>query len=168
MKTIAMTGIAVLSILTTGTGVTQVNEAFAELSQGIEMARTIAATDRKMLTMQEMQLTPQEAEAFWPLYDEYQQDIKKAHDLRIKVITDYAAAYPDVSNEQASKLLADSLKHDKKVTKTKKKYLRRFKRILPATKVMRFYQLDNKLDAILNFKLAANIPLIEGKENAPN
>lgn len=167
MRNLAPAIIAALSMLIAGTGTAQVNDTFAELAPGIEMARAVAATDRKMLLSQEMQLTLQEAEAFWPLHAEYQASIKKVHDLRIKVITDYAAAYPDVTNEQADELLSDWFKHRKNLVKAKKKYVKRFQRILPGTKVMRFYQIDNKLDAIFNFKLAADIPLITGTENAP-
>ena len=45
--------------------------------------------------------------------------------------------------------------------KAEKKYLRRFRKALPASKVTRFYQLDNKLDAEIDVALAALIPLYD-------
>jgi hypothetical protein len=43
--------------------------------------------------------------------------------------------------------------------KLKRKYVKRFMKVLPAKKVLRYYQIENKLDTIINMDLAATIPL---------
>ena len=48
---------------------------------------------------------------------------------------------------------------EKAKTGVKDKYVARFKKILPARKAMRFFQADNKLDAVLNAQLASIVPL---------
>ena len=144
-----------------GLATAQVNEAMSEFSNEVEALRTVMQTERKILIMQEMQLTPAEAEDFWPLYDEYSAEVKKIGDLRVKVITDYAANYGSMTDELAKQLLDDSVKYRERQIKLQKKYIRKFRSVLPEIKVTRFFQLENKINAIVDYDLAAQIPLME-------
>ncbi len=144
-----------------GLATAQVNEAMSEFSNEVEALRTVMQTERKILVMQEMQLSPAEAEAFWPLYDEYSAEVKKIGDLRVKVITDYAANYSSMTDELAKQLLDDSVKYRERQIKLQKKYIRKFRSVLPEIKVTRFFQLENKINAIVDYDLAAQIPLME-------
>jgi hypothetical protein len=140
----------------------QVNESLAaEHGTDIEAARSIVKTERKILIMREMQFTPQEAEAFWPLYDEYVLKRRPIGDLRVKVITDYAANYQTMTNELAKSLLDEAVKYEDRSLKLKKQYIKKFRKILPQIKVVRYFQLESKLDAIIDFDLASQIPLME-------
>ena len=145
----------------------QLNEEFADMAQQVEAARTLARTDRKRLIMREARLTSAEAEAFWPIYEQYSDDIAKANDQRIKLITDYAANYEDLSDDMADEMIKDLFGYQSSLTKVRKSYVRKFKKVLPATKVARFYQLENKLDALIAFNLAAKIPLVPVDESKP-
>jgi hypothetical protein len=150
-----------LSLVTPMTGFAQVNENLAEFSPDIEAARTIMQTERKILIMREMALTSDEAAAFWPLYDEYVVARRTLGDMRLKVITDYAANYESMTNELARSLADDSMDYQTKRLKLKKKYLKKFRKVLPDIKVVRYFQLESKLDAIIEFDLASQIPLME-------
>ena len=150
-----------LSLVTPMTGFAQVNENLAEFAPDIEAARTIMQTERKILIMREMALTSDEAAAFWPLYDEYVVARRTLGDMRLKVITDYAANYESMTNELARSLADDSMDYQTKRLKLKKKYLKKFRKVLPDIKVVRYYQLESKLDAIIEFDLASQIPLME-------
>ncbi len=41
----------------------------------------------------------------------------------------------------------------------RKKYSRRFAKVLPPTRVARFFQIERKLDAVANISMAEEIPL---------
>ncbi len=138
----------------------QVNPAFADLAKATEEARTLVQTERKMVVSQALSLTAEEGNAFWPLYDQYMADMKEVGALRVKVITDYAASYDNLTDAIAKQLIADGLKFQEKTLAIRKGYLRKFRKALPETKLARFYQIENKLDAITSFALARNIPLI--------
>ena len=152
--------IALCTGISTG-AVAQGTEITADIKNQIEAMRTVLQTERKILIMNEMTLTSEEAENFWPLYDEYRAEAKKIGDLRVKVITDYAANYESMTDEMANKLLDQSMKFEEQSVKLEKKYLKKFRKILPGIKVTRYFQLENKLDAIINFDLASEIPLME-------
>ena len=152
--------IALCTGISTG-AVAQETEITADIKNQIEAMRTVLQTERKILIMNEMTLTSEEAENFWPLYDEYRAEAKKIGDLRVKVITDYAANYESMTDEMANTLLNESMKFEEQSVKLEKKYLKKFRKILPGIKVTRYFQLENKLDAIINFDLASEIPLME-------
>ena len=156
----------VLAFMATSSPATaQVNPAFADLARATEEARTIIQSERKTIIGQGLSLSTEEADRFWPIYDRYLADMKAVGDLRVKVITDYAASYPNLSDDVASQLIDDSLKYQDKVFKIRKGYLRKFRKVLPETKVARLYQIENKLDAITSFVLADQITLVP---QAPN
>ena len=151
-----------LCLLGTFTAQAQVNPTLSEeFGAYIEAARTIMSTERKILIMREMNFTPQEAEAFWPLYDEYVLARRPVGDMRVKVITDYAATYQTMTNEKARKLADESMDYETKKLKLKKKYIKKFRKVLSDIKVVRYFQLESKLDAIIDFDLASQIPLME-------
>jgi len=161
MRSIKNIALALCIALASMTADAQVNADLSEYTAEIEAARTIMQTERKILIMREMSLTAEEAAAFWPLYDNYVNERRALGDLRVKIITDYAANYESMTNELARQLGNDSLNYETKALKLKKSYLKKFRRILPEIKVIRYFQLENKLDAIIDFDLATQIPLME-------
>jgi hypothetical protein len=153
--------VLILALTVTPLAYGQVNSAVAEYTNDIEAARTLAQTERKVLIMSQMVMTPDEAAAFWPLYDEYTAARKEAGNLRVKVITDYAASFDAMDDATARQLLDESLKYEAQVLKLKQKYVKKFRKILPDVQVTRYFQLENKLDALVDFEMAGEIPLIE-------
>ncbi len=152
--------VALTAVTLPSLALAQVNPAFSEITEATEQARTIIQTERKMIISDGLDLSAEESNAFWPVYDKYVAEIKSAGDLRVKVITDYAASYENLSDETAKQLIDDMLKYQEKVLHIRKHHLSKFRKVLPETKVARFYQLENKLDAIGNFALARQIPLV--------
>ena len=50
---------------------------------------------------------------------------------------------------------------DRDRNELRRRYLESFYEVLPAKKVMRFYQIEHKMDAVLRYQLAATIPVVE-------
>ena len=138
----------------------QVNPKFADLTDAIDEARTVLATDRKSVIMQGLSLTPEQSAKFWPLYDEYMAKMRKVSDRRVKVITDFAANYDNLTDKTAEGLVKEGLKYNQELNNLRKSYLGKFHKVLPWTEVARFYQIENRLDVITSFALAEQIPLV--------
>ena len=117
--------------------------------------------DKKLLVAENMQLTESEAKAFWPVYESYQRDLGKINDRLIKLIDDYAASYQTMTDAAANKLVDEAVAIESDRTKLAQSYLPKFKKVLPATKVARYYQIENKVRAVVNYELAAGIPLVK-------
>ena len=100
-------------------------------------------------------------EKFWPLYEQYLLDQTEVDDSLSALIQDYARSYNSgsVSDEKAKDLLKQWMRVEKKSLKLKKKYTKKFRKVLPAKKVLRWLQLENKIDAVMHLDLAKEIPL---------
>jgi hypothetical protein len=129
----------------------------------MEILRQKVSADKKLVVAANMSLTDTEAKGFWPIYDAYQADLKKINERTAKVITDYAAAYNagTVKNATAKKLLKQSLAIDMDEVKLKQSYVPKLGKVLPATKVARYMQIENKIRAAVRYQLADGIPLAE-------
>src|SRR5437899_5179069 len=120
-----------------------------DLTSDIALTRASIQLRRQAIVTSVMDLTPKEAEAFWPLYREYRMEMAKVGDRISKLLVQYSEQSDGLTDAQASQLLKDWISVEKARTGVKDKYVSRFKKILPARKVMRFFQADNKLDAML-------------------
>ena len=138
----------------------QTNEKFADMNDAIEMVRSMAALERRAVIAEALQLKGEESTKFWRIYDEYAADKKRVNDRLIKIITDYAANFESLSDELATSLVDDHMDLQSDLLKVRGRYLRKFDRVLPPKTLARFYQVENKLDAVANVLMAQEIPLI--------
>jgi hypothetical protein len=143
----------VISFLSTPVLLGQVGE--------VELTRAVIQTQRQAIIAENLELTEAEATLFWPLYRDFRAEMAKLGDRTVKVIMTFADNYEDLSNETAEWLITEALAVEQAKADLKTSWLPRFKEVLPAKKVARYFQIENKLDAIVNYDLAANIPLVE-------
>ena len=139
----------------------QDTEKAPDVSEQIESMRAATDIERKILIMKEMNMTEAEAEQFWPLYEEYRSKMKQVGDIRVRIITDYAASYSTMTDALAEELLDDYVDYMDEKQDLTKKYIKKFRKILPDIKVTRYFQLEHKLDAVVDYQLAGRIPLME-------
>ena len=130
-----------------------------DLTSDIALTRASIQLRRQAIVTSVMDLTPKESEAFWPLYRDYRVEMAKVGDRISKLLVQYSEQYDGLTDAQASQIMKDWISVEKARTGVKDKYVSRFKKILPARKVMRFFQADNKLDAMLSAQLASIVPL---------
>ena len=151
-----MTALLGFVVMSSGIALAEEQEA-----NNMEIVRDKLRADKKLFVAESMGLTESEAKAFWPIYDDYQKALAGLGDRKIKIIKDYAAVHKSMSNETAKALLDDYLALEADFQKLRFDYLPKFRGALPDIKVARYYQLENKIHAVVNFELAETIPLIE-------
>ena len=125
----------------------------------MEIVREKMRADKKLLVAEAMGLTEPEAKAFWPIYESYQKDLAGLNTRMAKLIDDYAANYGNLTNEMAKKLLGELLSIRGDHVNLLKSYLPRFDQVLPGNKVIRYYQIESKIRAAVDYELAINIPI---------
>jgi hypothetical protein len=130
-----------------------------DITSDIALTRASIQLRRQAIITSVMDLSEKEAEAFWPLYRDYRVEMAKVGDRISKLLVQYSEQYDTLTDEQAVRLMNDWLDIEKAKTSVKSKFVPRFRKILPARKVMRFFQADNKLDAVLNAQFVAVVPL---------
>ena len=125
----------------------------------IELTRAGIQARRQAIVTAAMDLSPTESQAFWPLYRDYRTDMARVDDRLVNLIIVYANNYDSLTDDMAGTLLTDYLDIEKARLDVKSRYVPRFQSVLPARKVARFFQIDNKLDKRIQAELAADIPL---------
>jgi hypothetical protein len=129
-------------------------------ADNMQIVREKIRADKKLVVAETMGMRESEAKAFWPVYEAYQQDLAKLNDRTIKLIDDYAENYGAMSDEAAKKLMDEYMAIETERLKIRQSYLPMFRQVLPEMKVLRYYQLENKIQAVVSYELAANIPLV--------
>jgi len=125
--------------------------------------------NRKALVAVNLNLSPEEATRFWPVYDRYQQEMNAVGDRMAALVQDYIANYRDLSNDKALQLMTDYLAAEADRVKVRRSYIDEFAKVVPGRTVARFYQIENKMDAVIRYELASTIPVVDetsgGKAN---
>ena len=132
-------------------------------TSSMEILRQKITADKKFLVVSNMKLTDAEAKEFWPIYKAYQKDLHQINERLAKVIKDYATAYNKgaLSDDTAKKLLNEAIAIELAEVKLKQSYIPKLDKILPATKVARYIQIETKIRAIIRYGLADGIPLVK-------
>lgn len=117
--------------------------------------------DKKLLVAENLQLTETEAKGFWPVYGRYQDELFLLRARVVKLIKDYAEAYDQMTNDTAKKLLDEYMTIEALGLKLRQAYLPKFRAVLPEVKVVRYYQMENKIHAALAYEIGAKIPLVK-------
>lgn len=132
------------------------------LTAAIELVRATYQTDRQTFIATKLELTEKEATKFWLLYKSYRAEMDKLGDELVKLVLEYGDVYPNVPEASAAKLLKKYLTLEDKLTDTREKYFKRAGKILPAARVLRWAQLESRLDLALRLQLASRVPVIVG------
>jgi hypothetical protein len=128
--------------------------------EDINLLRRDVRSSRKDVLTANLRLNSAEAEKFWPLYEEYANEASKIND-RLWAMMKTAASNANITEEQAKGYVKESAAVDADLIALRSKYLPRFAEVLPGKKVVQFYQLDRRMDLLLNLQLASVVPLID-------
>ncbi len=130
-------------------------------ADNMQILRDKIKADKKLVVAANMELTDNEAKGFWPVYDAYQKDLEKLNQRLGKLIESYAADYRagTLSDDKAKKLTDEMLAIEEDEVKLKKSYVPKLAKALPAKKVARYLQIENKIRAAIKYELAAQVPL---------
>jgi len=118
--------------------------------------------EKKLLVARNMELTESEAKGFWPVYEQYQQELANFNQRIGKLIESYAAAYRthSLTDEGAKKIISDFVAIEKGEAAVKEFFVPKLSQVLPPKKVARYFQIENKIRAALKYELAGEIPLV--------
>jgi len=130
----------------------------------IKLLREDIRSERKRLVAANMPLTDMEATKFWPIYDQYAAEVSKLGDTRVALIKEYAQSYDTMTDAQANDLMSRSAAIDQQFSALLLKYVPIFERVISAKKTAKWYQIDRRLDLLINLELAANIPMVDASK----
>jgi hypothetical protein len=127
----------------------------------IELIKTQVGTQRQALVAENLQLTEEESTSFWPVYRSFHSERDKLVDRRIKLLMEFRDNFDGLSEEQSKKLLDDYIALQGEQLALRKKWVKNFRAVLSEKTTLRYFQIENKLDAIIDFDLAQVVPLAQ-------
>jgi polyhydroxyalkanoate synthesis regulator phasin len=133
--------------------------ASAQSAGDVALTRAEIQKTRQAIVAKAIEMTEEESLAFWPAYRDYRLDMARVGDRLVRLIEEFVRSNATLTDEQANRLLDEMLDIKASEVSVRQKHAKAFRKLLPPAKVARFFQLENKLDAVVNFELAAMIPL---------
>jgi len=98
---------------------------------------------------EKLQLTPEEAQVFWPVYNEYRQKRNNLEHKKINLLKDYAANRKTLSDKEIEKIADQYVQLEKEETDLLLQYHEKIKKVLPVKKVMMLYRVERQFQAFL-------------------
>ena len=130
----------------------------------IELLRTDLNAQRRQIINETMQLDDKQARIFWPIYNDYEANLDKLGDEKLAIVQEYATNFLTMTNEKADELAQRVMALDDQRMALRRKYYDLMKKSLPAILVVRFFQVENQIQLLVDLKIASNLPIIETAE----
>ncbi len=124
----------------------------------IAVARANMRADRTTLITTGMNFTDKEGAAFWPIYRQYEYERSRVDDRRAAVIKQYTQKYPKLTDAEAKAMAEQMLDCDSRLAELKNKYYKKFNKVLPALTVTKFFQLDRRIDLLMDMNVEVSLP----------
>jgi hypothetical protein len=153
MKPPALAIVAALSLATVPAPAQTVAEKLEITRDGIER-------QKRVIVAGSLPLTPDEEKAFWPLFDEHQKALRVLDARADRLTADYVAEYDRLTDERARAMLDEMVRLDEDRAKLRRIWVDRMAKALPPRKLARYFQIENKLEAIVRADLTRQIPLV--------
>ena len=116
-------------------------------------------TDKRAIVLRTLELTDAQVAAFTPIYDQYQAEMKVLFERGAANLDKFAANFGSMTDDAAKGIMKDFFKVRNERNALLEEYAKKFGRVLPATKVLQWVPVENKLNTLLDAEAASIIPL---------
>jgi len=129
---------------------------------------TLLRKDLRAMKMQvigqNMSLSEEEGQKFWPIYNHYVKDLQEVNNQKYALLKQYAEMWATMSDQDAMIYVRHWLEVDTQVQQLRLKYVPTVSQVLPGRKAATFFQLDRRLNMIIDLQLFGQIPLAHVKQ----
>jgi len=129
--------------------------------EDIQMMRKDIRSQRKQIIAANMKLTDSEAEKFWPVYEQYVSDLVNINGTKYALIKQYVETHGVLTDTEAEAAVDQWVGVDQSVADLRKKYIPIFRKVLSPKNTALFYQLDRRVQLMIDLQLASSLPMIE-------
>jgi hypothetical protein len=132
--------------------------------QDIALLRQDLRAKKMQVIGENMSLSDQEAERFWPIYNHYVKDLTEVNNQKYALLKQYAEMWSTMTDEDALIYVRHWLEADGEAQALRLKYVPVVSQALPGRKAATFFQLDRRLNMIVDLQLFSQVPLAHPKE----
>jgi hypothetical protein len=113
---------------------------------------------------QNMSLSETEGLKFWPIYNHYVKDLQEVNNRKYALLKQYAEMWATMTDQDALIYVRNWLEADEQAQALRLKYVPVVSQVLPGRKAATFFQLDRRLNMMIDLQLFSQIPLAHVKE----
>jgi hypothetical protein len=135
--------------------------------EDIAMLRQDLRAKKMQVIGQNLSLSDAEAQKFWPIYNHYVKDLQEVNNQKYDLLKQYAHMWSTMTDQDAVIYVRHWLEVDQEVQALRVKYVPVVNQVLPGKKAATFFQLDRRLNMIIDLQLFSQIPLAKVKETGP-
>lgn len=126
----------------------------------IDLMRKDLRAQRKKVIAANVTMTETEAEKFWPVFDQYIADQRKAYDIHYGLLKEYAEHEKNMTDALALSLTRRWSEADTAKAQLRTKYFPMFEKVLGGKRAARVCQLDRMLTLMIDLQIGSEVPLI--------
>jgi len=131
------------------------------LQEYIDLLRSDIRQQKSQIVGAVMLLDVDQATKFWPIYAEYDAELRKLNDQRVANIKEYARNYDNMTDAKADELIQKAMNYRKQRAELLAKYYVRVKEALGAVEAARFVQIEDQLLMIIDLQISSSLPIVE-------
>jgi hypothetical protein len=132
--------------------------------EDITLLRQDLRAKKMQVIGQNMSLSDAEAQKFWPIYNHYVKDLQEVNNQKYALLKQYAEMWATMTDQDALIYVRHWLEVDGQAQALRLKYVPVVSQVLPGKKAATFFQLDRRLNMIIDLQLLSQIPLAHVKE----
>ena len=129
--------------------------------EDIQLMRKDIRSQRKQIIAANLKLTDAEAEKFWPVYEQYISDLVNINGTKYALIKRYVETAGALTDTEAETSTSQWVGVDQSVAELRKRYIPIFRKVLSPKNTALFYQLDRRVQLLIDLQLASSLPMIE-------
>ena len=133
----------------------------AGIEHDVQLLRSDIRSAKKQIIAESMNLTEAQAVKFWPVYDAYTQENTKLGDSTYALVKEYAQNYENMTDTQADSLVERMARLDVQTATLRQEWIPKFRKVLTGKQTALFFQLDRRINLLLNVQFAAKIPILK-------
>ena len=133
----------------------------ANLKAYIGMMRQDLKKDKVSILTEMMDLGPQEAAKFWPVYNAYDKELTALADERIAFIRLYADNYGALSDEMAIKIATGMMDIEGRRVELRKRYFPLVSQALTVKDAARWLQIESQIEKVVDLQILSSLPIVE-------
>jgi len=125
-----------------------------------ELVRSAFQLEKKALVADYLQMSNDEAEKFWPIYNQYEAQRIDAFTRRFKLIDTYLVNIEKgIAEVHADEMVKESAAIQKKELELRQKYYKLIKKSISLPVAARFYQVEDAINVAVRNELYGNLPV---------
>jgi hypothetical protein len=130
----------------------------------IQLMRTDLRNEKAQVTGAVMQLDAEDSAKFWPIYKDFEAELAQVYDGVAGLVKDYAKVYDNLTDSDADPLGTKVLDLEQQRNDVKRKYYKKMKDALGAVMAVRFLQVENQIERLIDLQIASSLPVAERSE----